>query len=377
MKRGCCSESITSPANEAMENIRVLIVEDSLTVRAYLADVLSRDAEIEVVGLAEDGKRAIDLCRQLLPTVITLDIVLPALSGLAVTEYVMAYCPTPILIVSSSANRGDLFKTYDALAAGAVDVLEKPCGDEFGDQWERRFVSAVKLVSRIKVVTHPRLKLGAYGRTFAPAPPTARCQSHEQAPRLLVMGASTGGPAAILAILRALGPDFPLPILLVLHIGEMFATAFAEWLDVQSSMRVRYAKDGESLPCRGDTQVIVAPPGRHLIVREGRLWLTSDYERHSCRPSVDVLFESVAQDLGGQAIACLLTGMGRDGAQGLLAIQRAGGTTLAQDEASSVVFGMPREAILLGAADRVLPLGEIAPALMALAGSTPPEKWSP
>lgn len=379
MRRIFCKGSMTSPTDEAMESIRVLIVEDSLTVLAYLSEVLSRDAGIEVVGQAEDGRRAIELCRQLRPDVITLDIVLPVLSGLAVTEYVMAYCPTPILIVSSSANRGDLFKTYDTLAAGAVDVLEKPGPDEFGEQWEQRFVSAVKLVSRIKVVTHPRLKLGVFGRTRVappPLPPVLR-GSDKQASRLVAMGASTGGPAAILEILRALGPDFPLPILLVLHIGEMFAKAFADWLDVQSPMRVRYARDDDPLPGRGDAQVIVAPPGRHLVVGGGRLRLSAGPERHSCRPSVDSLFESVALEVGGQAVACLLTGMGRDGAQGLLAIRRAGGTTLAQDEASSVVFGMPREAILLGAADRVLPLEEIGPALVALAGSTPPAWRSP
>lgn len=361
-----------------MNSIRVLIVEDSLTVRAHLADVLSRDADIRVVGQAENGRRAIELCCQLRPDVITLDIVLPVLSGLAVTEFVMAYCPTPILIVSASANRGDLFKTYDALTAGAVDVLEKPGPDDVGEVWERRFLAAVKLISRIKVVTHPRLKLGAFGRIpVVPPPPPVRCGSDGPSPRLVAMGASTGGPAAIQEILRALGSDFPLPILLVLHIGELFATAFAEWLDVQSPIRVRYAGDGDPLPCRGEPQVIVAPPGRHLVAQDGRLRLTADPERHSCRPSVDALFESVALDVGAGAVGCLLTGMGRDGAQGLLAIRRAGGTTLAQDEATSVVFGMPHEAIMLGAADRVLPLEELGPTLLALAGSGLPARGAP
>jgi two-component system chemotaxis response regulator CheB len=160
---------------------------------------------------------------------------------------------------------------------------------------------------------------------------------------------------------------FPLPILLVIHIGKLFAPAFADWLDGQSSVRVGYAVDGDPLPPCGEGRVLMASPDSHLVLRQGKLQLTQDPERHSCRPSVDVLFESMAQELGADCAACLLTGMGRDGAEGLLAIRRADGRTIAQDEATSVVFSMPREAILLGAAEQVLPLEKIAPALGALA----------
>jgi two-component system chemotaxis response regulator CheB len=161
-------------------------------------------------------------------------------------------------------------------------------------------------------------------------------------------------------------PNFPLPILMVLHLGEPFGVAFAEWLDGRVEQRVAFATDGE--PVRSTAgRVVMAPPGQHLIVRDGRIRLSMEPERHFCRPSVDVLFESMAREFGASAAACLLTGMGRDGATGLLEIRRAGGLTIAQDEASSVVYGMPREAVLLGAADHILPLGEIAPALAALA----------
>lgn len=365
-----------------MAKLRVLIVEDSLTVRRHLAEILSSDPDIEIIGEAGDGKQAIDLALQGKPDVITLDIVLPVMSGLAVTEYIMAYRPTPILIVSSSSNRGDLFKTYDALAAGAVDALEKPKGNEFHGVWEQGFLAAVKLVSRIKVITHPRLRLAGLGQPaidLSPAlpPPLApprAAPSGGDAAALVVIGASTGGPAAILDILRGLPPDFPLPILIVIHIGELFATAFAEWLDSHSPIRVRYAVDGEALPGRGNPVAIVAPPGRHLIVERGRLRLTLDAERHSCRPSVDALFESVARETGPGTIACLLTGMGRDGGQGMQAIRRAGGTTLAQDEATSVIFGMPQEAQRLGAVERVLPLGGFAPALIGLAARPAPAR---
>src|SRR6266481_2925713 len=178
-----------------MAKTRVLIVEDSLTVRKYLAEVLGSDPDLEVIGEAEDGRRAIELCLALRPDVITLDMMLPIMSGVAVTEYVMAFCPVPILVVSASTNRGELYKTYDALAAGALDVLEKPTGD----------------------------------------------------------------PAAIVEILRGLPSDFPVPILLVIHISRIFGGAFAEWLDAQSKLRVRYAKDGERLPTSGQPGVLMAP----------------------------------------------------------------------------------------------------------------------
>ncbi len=346
--------------------IRVLVVEDSLTVRERLCEVLRADPGVEVVGEAEDGKRGIELCRSLRPDVVTLDMMLPLMSGLAATEYIMAHCPTPILIVSSSTNRGELFKTYDALAAGALDVLEKPRGDEDDGGWERKLVAAVKLASRIKVITHPRARLGGLGRsprmlTPLVPPPTTRPER-----RIVAFGASTGGPAAIVQILGALPAPFPLPVLVVVHIGEVFAPAFAEWLDGQTEHRVEYARDGERV---GEAaRVVLAPADRHLVVHGETLRLTADPPRHSCRPSVDVLFESVARQYGASSVAALLTGMGHDGAAGLLEVRRAGGLTIAQDEASSVVYGMPREAALLGAAERVLSLGEIGPAVTAELG---------
>jgi two-component system chemotaxis response regulator CheB len=294
----------------------------------------------------------------------------------------MAYCPTPILIVSASTNRGELFKTYEALAAGALDVLDKPLGKELDDAWERKLVTTVKLISRIKVITHLRARLGPMGqplvgpasieagsRARTPAAPVAERQALQAEGRLraVAIGVSTGGPAALIEILRGLPRGFPLPILLVIHIGKLFAPGFAEWLDGQSPVRVAYAADGDPLPPFGEGGVLMASPDNHLVLRQGRLRLTQDPERHSCRPSVDVLFASVAQELGADCAACLLTGMGKDGAEGLLAIRRAGGRTIAQDEATSVVFGMPREAILLGAVEQVLPLEKIAPALAALA----------
>jgi two-component system chemotaxis response regulator CheB len=349
-----------------MSKIRVLVIEDSMTVRKRLIEVLEGDKELEVVGEGENGKVAIELCQKLRPDVVTLDMMLPVMTGLAATEYIMAHCPTPILIVSASTNRGELFRTYDALAAGAVDVLEKPGDRDVAEDWEERFLSTVKLVSRIKVITHIRGKLRPRPLASAALSPAGPFVGRPRC-TVVAIGVSTGGPAAIQRVLRDLGPRFPLPILLVIHIGEPFGAALAEWLDAESPIRVAYAKDGESVPSSGPGRVLMAPPEVHMVLRGGKVRLIRTPERHSCRPSVDVLFESMALELGDRAAACLLTGMGRDGAVGLLAIRRAGGTTFAQDEATSVVFGMPREAILLGAAERILPLEEFAPALVALA----------
>jgi two-component system, chemotaxis family, protein-glutamate methylesterase/glutaminase len=345
--------------------IRVVVVEDSLTVRKRLLEVLGSDAELEVVAEGEDGRSAIELCERLRPDVITLDMMLPVMSGLAATEYIMAHRPTPILIVSASTQRGELFRTYDALAAGAVDVLEKPLGDERDEAWERRLIATVKLVSRIKVITHPRAKLA-----LRPSVERHVLDSRASAYRAVAIGVSTGGPAALQEVLGNLPADFPLPVLVVIHIAEPFGSAFAEWLDGQSPLRVAYARDGETLPPVGRARVLMAPPASHLVLEGETLRLTAGAERHSCRPSVDVLFESIARCLGRRGIGCLLTGMGRDGAAGLLQIRRSGGATLAQDEASSVVYGMPREAALLGAAEQVLPLGEFASAIVAISRRT-------
>jgi two-component system chemotaxis response regulator CheB len=352
--------------------IRVLVVEDSATMRHALREALAGDRDLQVVGEAFDGGQAVELVGRLRPDVVTMDMMLPTMSGLVATEHIMAEFPTPILVVSS-ADRRELFSTYNALAAGAVDVLEKPRGDDSDAGWARRLCSAVRMVSRIRVITHPRARLDGRSRNghepvvpvgAPPVAPAVRCGPEI---KVVTLGASTGGPGALTELLRALPAGFGTPILCVQHIAasEPFAVAFSDWLGAQAGRRVTYAVEGAPVHTLTG-RVVVAPPDRHLLVRDGLLRLSDAPPRHSCRPSVDVLFESVAAEYGAAAAGCLLTGMGRDGAYGLLQMRACGGSTFAQDEASCVVYGMPREAALLGAAAFIMPPSRIAARLAEL-----------
>jgi two-component system chemotaxis response regulator CheB len=364
-----------------MAPLRVLVVEDSVTMRSHLVQTLRRDPECQVVGEAGDGDSAVRLCETLRPDVVTLDMVLSgSKTGVEVTEHIMAYCPTPILVVSSSFNRRDVAQTFQALAAGAVEVIEKPSGREPEGVWERTFLQSVKLAARIKVIRHPRQRLRELERPASPPPrpaaaatrpgaasgvtPAVAVERHRGPARsLIAIGASTGGPAAVVEVLRH---ALPAPVLLIIHIGTAFSMGLIDWLAQVLPQRVCEVVDGQPLPSPGTHAVFVAPADRHLIVQGGHLRLSHQPERNACRPSIDVLFESVAEHLGPRAVGCLLTGMGRDGAEGLLRMRQAGAATVAQDQSTSVVFGMPREAIRLGAAERVLRLHEIGPALVAL-----------
>ncbi len=349
----------------ASAKTRVLVVDDSITVRMHIVELLEADPAFEVVAQAANGRQAIELCERHRPDVVTMDMMLPVMSGLAATEWIMAYCPTPIVIVSASMNRGEVFRTYDAIAAGAVDVVPKPT-TAADAAWADRLKFVLRIAARIKVVTHPRGRLRPSSTPSFPAVPPP-LPSRAASVRLVAVGASTGGPGAVRRLLTDLPVGFRVSVVLVLHIGEPFDATLADWLDAQSPHRVVFAADGEAL-FDGPPRVFMAPAGKHLTIREGRLRLATGPERHSCRPSVDVLFESVAADVGADAVGVLLTGMGRDGAEGLLAIRRAGGHTIAQDEASSVIYGMPRAAVEIDAAAAVLPLDAIGPTLGRMAG---------
>ncbi|GAB3240350.1 chemotaxis-specific protein-glutamate methyltransferase CheB [Kineosporia babensis] len=344
--------------------IRVLVVEDSRTVRARIVATLRSDPAFEVVGEAGDGDTAIQECQRLRPDLVTMDMMLPGLSGLAATEHLMQHCPTPILVISSADNRAGFIDTIAALDAGAVDVLDKPLGQNAtggNDAWDRDFLRTCRLVAKIRVIR----RIGHHAPVPAARVPQASTPKPDpQHPYSVVaIGASTGGPTAVASVLRSLPVTFALPILLVLHVHESFGNAFASWLGEATDRRVRLATSGEPLSLVRPGEVVMAPPGRHLRLRGNTLMLTDEPERHSCRPSVDILFESLAASHGPRVAACLLTGMGKDGALGLLEIDKSGGLTIAQDEATSAVFGMPGEAVRLGAAQHVLPIEKIGPVL--------------
>jgi len=353
-----------------MATIRILVADDSITVRKRLVQALSTDTALEVIAEAGDGSAVAELCRRLRPDVITMDVMMPVMDGVTATEFIMANCPTPILVVSAASNRGHVLQTFDALAAGAVDVLDKPSAGAVSGVWERELIAAVKMVSRIKAI-----KRSSINRRSRVASASAKVLEDIVLPVLesdeaviVAIGASIGGPSAIAKILSQIPTGFPLPVLLVIHVAPAFAPGLVQWIATGSkNHRVRVAIDGEPIPRPGVGEIIMPPPDRHLVVGGGCLWVTNTPHRHACRPSIDELFESVARECGSQAIACLLTGMGKDGASGLLAIKQSGGRTIAQDEASSIVFGMPREAIALDAAQVIAPLEGVAQTLCEMA----------
>ncbi|MCK7593359.1 chemotaxis protein CheB [Pseudomarimonas salicorniae] len=348
--------------------LRVLVIEDSRTLRGHFVESLEAKG-FEVVGEASDGESGIALCERLRPDVISLDIVLPGISGLEVTAEIMHRCPTPILIVSASRNRGEVFRTLDALSAGAVDVLDKPKGTDADDDWVERYRRALRLVAGVRVI---RRSARFIRPSQAPRPadriealPPAGPVEPGAGLRLIAIGASTGGPAVLAEMLPRLPARLGLPLLLVIHLDRAFEEAFRDWLATLAPFPVRLVSHGDLLPT--DTVLLIAPAGRHLTLRGGRLLLDDRPERHSCRPSIDVLFESLAEECPRSTLAILLTGMGVDGARGLLSLRQAGARTVAQDEASSAVFGMPRAAIELGAAERVLGQDALAPLIAAAA----------
>ncbi len=330
--------------------IRVLVADDSELFRELLARVVVAEPGFEVVAVAADGNAAAALTRTLRPDVITMDLNMPDADGFSGIARIMAETPTPILVLT--ANREETVG-FRALSLGALDILEKPQASADLEEYGQLLRSRLRLLAGVKVIRHPR---GLRERGLAPARAGAR-------PEIVVVGASLGGPRALAAILRSLPAEFPVPIAVVQHIADGFTEGLASWLATESRLEVREARDGDRLR---PGLVLVAPTGWHLLVGEGAARLSDAPPVDTFKPSVTPLFVSAARAYGARVCGVMLTGMGRDGAEGLRSIKEAGGPTLAQDEATSAVFGMPRAAIELGAVDRVLPLDEIPRALVEL-----------
>jgi two-component system chemotaxis response regulator CheB len=329
----------------------VLVADDSELFREVLSRVIACDPAFEVVGVAEDGAAAAAQARGLRPDVITMDLAMPDADGFSGIARIMAETPTPILVLT--ANREEAV-SFRALSLGALDLLEKPQAGSDLDDYGQLLRSRLRLLAGVKVIRHVRgLR---EGRAAAPRRATRRVE-------LVAVGASLGGPRALAAVLRALPASFPAPIVVVQHIADGFTEGLASWLASETTLVVQEAR-GDDLLVAG--RVLIAPTGRHLEVADGCARLSDAPPVDTFRPSVTPLLLSAARAYGARACGVILTGMGRDGAEGLKAIKDAGGPTLAQDEATSAVFGMPRAAIELGAVDRVLPLDEIARALQEL-----------
>lgn len=342
--------------------IRVLLIDDSPIVLHMLQRLLSRSPEIQVVGTAVNGKEGLDLIPALNPDVICTDLHMPVMNGLEFTQTVMAKYPRPILVISVSVE-ADSPNVFKLLEAGAVDVFPKPRAvqdahfDKLADELARRIriLAGVRVIRRSNEQKSPLL-----------ASPIVPHRSPSPL-RIVVIGASTGGPPALRDILSRLPAGFPLPVVCVQHIGGTFLSGMVAWLNDACGLTVRKANHGELPQPR---VIYFAPEDAHLeFDANGRFSLSMAPPVDGHRPSVTVTMKAAARCFGGSTVGILLTGMGRDGADGMASIAAAGGVTIAQDEASSIVYGMPKEAVALGAVQYLLPLEQIVPTLEELAGN--------
>ncbi|HEY9878355.1 MAG TPA: chemotaxis-specific protein-glutamate methyltransferase CheB [Leptolyngbyaceae cyanobacterium] len=355
--------------------IRVLLVEDSPIAIAILKRILSSSPEIEIVGTARTGVEALTLIPKVKPDVVCTDLHMPQMSGLELTRHIMAEFPCPILVISASVQENNPTNVFQLLEAGAVDVFPKPRSGlpEDYERTKQALINKIRVLSGVKVFTQHRranssvmatpLKPGSTQAVYTPAPPAPILSAPSprnpdiRAPRIIAVGASTGGPNALHTLLRVLPPTLPVPVLCVQHISEGFLQGLVDWLRRECHLNIAVAQTGQ-LPQAGT--VYFAPENQHLeLDGSGRLLCTTAAPVSGHCPSATVLFKSVAAYYRRSVVAALLTGMGRDGAEGLLTVAQAGGVTIAQDEATSVVFGMPKEAIALGAAQYVLPIQKI------------------
>ncbi len=337
--------------------VRVLVVDDSSFFRRQIKRILASDSQIEVVGMAADGREAVEQARQLKPDAITMDVSMPVMDGISATREIMRVQPTPILMFSSLTTEGAQ-ATLDALDAGAVDFLPKQLQDiaHHPEEVQRVLCDRLKAIARKSRRSGRKLAAGA----IAPSTPAARSSKASRI-KLVAIGTSTGGPVALQSILTELPADFPVPILLIQHMPGSFTPAFAKRLDQLCRIGVKEAEDGDVLQ---PASAYLAPGGRQMwLKRRGdklALRVEDGDPALTYKPSVDVTFSSIAELLPGQALAIVLTGMGSDGCKGAQLLHQGGSRVWAQDEASSVVYGMPAAVYEAGIADKVLPLKDVA-----------------
>jgi two-component system, chemotaxis family, protein-glutamate methylesterase/glutaminase len=343
------------------KHVRVVIADDSLVAREMISQILSSDPSIEVVGQAKDGLEAVELVARLRPDLITMDIHMPKLDGLAAIEQIMAYTPTPILVVSSSVRGEGVGTAFDALSLGALEVIKKPEPKDWADLQRigHDVIRKVKVLASVRVITHIR------GRREHRDVDYTLSAGRSIRRGIIAIGSSTGGPSALLAVLGRLPKDLKVPVLVAQHIADGFIPGLVGWLNAGCAINIVAAEEGQR-PQPGT--VYFAHTGSNMIIDAGVLKFIAPGRGQLYIPSADTLFESVAKCFGERTVGVLLTGMGADGAHGMRQLHDLGAATIAQDESTSMVFGMPKAAIDLGAADDILPVNEIGAAIVAALG---------
>ena len=348
--------------------VRVMIVEDSLVVRELLRYIVSRDERLEVVAAVASGEAALDTLAAARPDVISMDINLPGIDGLETTRRIMAEHPTPIVVIADAVEDSSQRISMNALRAGALSVVEKPVATTHAgyEAVAGEICTQLRIMAQVPVIRRRPIGAEWAGRAAAPPPPIPAAATGK-APSVLGIAASTGGPPALARVIGALPEDFPLPVLVVQHMGAAFMDGFANWLGSVVALPVAIARDGERAePAR----VYVAPGDRHLELGANRVLRVTDGAPVSGqRPAATVLFRSLARQAGASGLGVLLTGMGEDGAVGLADMHRVGAQTVAEHESTAVVYGMPAAAVRLGAARSVLPLDGVASHLLRLVGA--------
>jgi len=340
--------------------VSVLVVDDSPIYRALLARLIDSDARLRVVGIVDDGEQAVEAAERIRPDVIVMDIHLPVVNGFAATRRIMETCPTRIVMVTATSIPHEVAESFEALESGALTVLGKPPGPahENFDAARQELLNSLALMAEVPVVRRWP------STAFQCANPQVPAVSHASAISLVAIGASTGGPLALQAFLSALQPGFSAPIVIVQHISLGFTDGLVQWLCRVSGYPIRLAAHGHWLE---PGQAYMAPEGAHMQVRgEGRIVLTDGAPVNGFRPAVATLFDSAAKEYGHRAAGLLMTGMGYDGAKELAAMRQAGALTMVQDRESAVIYGMPCEAVRLGAAMHILAPHDMAAILNRL-----------
>lgn len=335
-----------------MGQIRVVVADDSSFAREVINAVLSTDSEIKVVGEAANGREAVEKVLELKPDIVTMDIEMPVMDGLEAIERIMASFAVPILVVTT---RGDAHTAYAAISKGALDLVVKP---EVNLDGAREFIDKIKMLSKIKVITHMKGKKSIREPKELKKPEFSGGMSD----RIVAIASSTGGPEALSIILSSLPGNFPCPIVIAQHISDGFVSGMVEWLKRIVKLNIKVAVEGETL-CPGT--VYFSPSEKHMEITNSKsVAFVARHSKDIYRPSCDVLLSSVARVYGSMGVGVILTGMGSDGVLGIKKIKEANGDTIAQDEKSSVVFGMPKVAIDSGCIDKILSIDEIAAELV-------------